>query len=92
MVESKNYSTVASYRRGSQGRNTTTPSPFCSLVLMTMLLPSVSGDRFIESSKSVAMTTTAATMALFSTIVSVLAMCFVIAFRKNKIVSVGQPL
>lgn len=80
-------------RKGDRRINTTTPTtaPWRALILITMLLPGANGDRFIESSKSVTMTTTAATLALFSTIVSVLAMCFVIVYRKNKIVSVGQP-
>lgn len=81
-----------------QGKNrqiaiqTTTSSPWCFVLLLAAtLLPQTNAERVIESSKSVGMTTTAWILALVSTLVSVLAMVFVLVYRENKIVTVGQP-
>jgi len=47
--------------------------------------------RVIESTKCLGFTTAAWVLALTSTLISFLAMVFVIAYRGNKIVTVGQP-
>lgn len=49
-------------------------------------------ERVIESAKAPELTTLVWVLASVSTLVSILAFIFVIAYRGNKIVTVGQPL
>jgi hypothetical protein len=71
----------------------TTSTSVCRFLLLTAtLVSSANAQRTIKSSKSVGFTTTAWVLASVSTLVSVLAMVFVIVYRSDKIVTVGQPV
>ena len=87
----KNHS-VLPQGRSNQRAGATTGAPWFFLLLTAILMPGANAERVIESSKSVGITTMAWVLALVSTLVSFFAMCFVIVYRKNKIVTVGQPL
>lgn len=75
-----------------QRASMTRASPWFSLFLATLMFSGANANRVIESNKSVAMKATAWILALVSTLVSLLAMVFVLVYRRNKIVTVGQPL
>ena len=87
-----NYSVSPPGRSNQRAGINTTGAPWFFLLLAAIMMSGANAERVIESSKSVGMTTTAWVLALVSTLVSFFAMCFVIVYRKNKIVTVGQPL
>jgi hypothetical protein len=62
------------------------------LFLLATLVSFTNAEREILSIKPVSMKATALILGIVSTVLAVLAMVFVIAFRSNKIVTVGQPL
>lgn len=61
------------------------------LSLLATLVSFTTAEREILSTKPVGMKATALVLGTVSTLQAVLAMVFVIAFRSNKIVTVGQP-
>lgn len=61
------------------------------LSLLATLVSFTNAEREILSTKPYSLKVTAWVMGAVSTLMAVLAMVFVIAFRSNKIVSVGQP-